>query len=281
MRENFVIIGCPRTKSNLMVNYLRQHSEIYCHGELFNPNGIIYFEKHTNRVLSPEEEFIKDINFQQSNPSAYIDQVFGYQKYIDGKIVGFKILFGQSPDAIQYLVKQKEIKKIILIRNFLFTYTSHNIARLTKQWNLKQSENRMEQKINLDPIHFLAYYEKIFNQYIGMIQSLQKSGQEYLLSFAEDFPSPTSLARIFNFLTLSMPQQELKEWLRRQNSPFLHDRIENAEEIQSLFSDTFLAPFWEQDKVVDRKFWEQNPLDERWIQEIRDGIFKLQRQWKS
>ncbi len=277
--DNFVIIGTARSKTNLLVSYLNQHDKILCHGELFNKKRIVY-TNYPKEIFDRKLTFIVDKKFRDQRPFKYTDEVFAYQKSLEDQIVGFKLLFAQRDELIPYLGKNSYIKKIIPIRNFLFTYSSMVFAQQTQQWFLLKGQERKEHKIVLSPKEFLRNYLWNFNLYITLLKQLQQAGHRYFLLFAEDFPSQSTLADIFTFLEVGMPESLLKEKLIQQNSSNIYERLENAQEIQTLFSGTMMEPFLEADKVPDREFWMRDSLDEKWIKNTRKGIQNLLYQWE-
>ena len=277
-KDNFVIIGTARSKTTLLVSYLQQHPEIFCHGELFNQRNIIHFG-FPKALEDKRLSFIQDKQLRDEKPIIYIQKVYAHQRKLKGQIIGFKLLFAQQDAMIDYLLTQKRIKKIIPIRNFLFTYTSMLFAQKTDQWRRQQGGERIVEKITLPPKTFLRNYQWNFLTYVKILQQLQQTRQAYHLLFAEDFPSPTALDDLFAFLEVTVPFESLKEKLSRQNSSNIFDRLENAEEIQTLFTGTILESFLAADKVPDREFWIKKTLDQDWIDETQSGIQALLKNW--
>ncbi len=274
-RDNFVVIGLGRTKTNLLVSLLNQHPEIYCHGELFNPHFIGY-RGNPKPITAPELQFIVDKEFQTSQPIQYIKQVFqDTKKERNQRIIGYKHLYEQQEIVRAYISSTKKIKKIIPVRNPLFTYTSWKIAEASEQWVLPKGVDKMDAKISLDPLSFLNNYRYQFKSLTGYIRELQLTRQKYHIVFSEDLPSWQAMEDIFDFLGVSTEKFPLKIRLQKQNSSHFYDRLLNPEEIQQLFSGTILETLSREDKVIDRDFWIKTPLDKNLIEQKLREILSL------
>ena len=95
--QRFIILGRPRTGSNLLHLSLRLHNRIISYGELFS-------SKHqTIRGYPRYRHKSKHLmELRDGNPIKFVDQ-FIYRKYPRSiSAVGFKIFYGQAqtPDSI-------------------------------------------------------------------------------------------------------------------------------------------------------------------------------------
>lgn len=282
MKKNFVILTIARTKSNLLVSLLKQHPSIFCHGELFNPNGIFHYF-FNEQIKDPKLSFILDKKLQEAKPIDYLKQVFDYQMFIQDQVVGFKYLFNKPNQIFSFLSGEYEIKKIILLRNFLYAFTSHLIAELTNKWTRSSWENSIHTKVDLNIFEFLGFFKYHFRNYTSLIQKLQQQGQPYHLLFADDLPDAKPLNEIYDFLEITrLPQSfEYQHHLHTQNPSNIFERLENPNEVKTFFEGTILEQLLVGDYIFDKTYWIENPLNQSWIDETLAKISHLQKLVKA
>ncbi len=140
-----VLISIPRTGTNFLCSLLNYHPLITSYYEIFhpkkfysgyqnNPEGIIeqINQKYSVNFLNSED--IKLINWIHNNPTKLIDTLvnFNLKQYVSFKLFPDHLNCSTIESAI---IKNRNMKKILVKRNLLATYFSHEIAIKTNKWN--------------------------------------------------------------------------------------------------------------------------------------------------
>ena len=139
------LIAIPRTGSNFLCHLLNHHPLITFYYEIFHPdkfyigqeNHHLEIIKHINCKYSLDFANLEDINLIKwihNNSSQLLDIL---EKLTPKKYMGFKLF----PEHLALstiettIIKNRNIKKILVKRNLLDAYISHEIALKTNKWN--------------------------------------------------------------------------------------------------------------------------------------------------
>ncbi|MEM9271949.1 MAG: sulfotransferase [Cyanobacteria bacterium P01_F01_bin.143] len=139
------LIAVPRTGSNFLCHLLNHHPLITFYYEIFHPdkfyigqeNHHLKIIKYINHKYSLDFANLEDINLIKwiyNNPTQLLDIL---KKLTPKKYMGFKLF----PDHLDLqtietaIIKNRNIKKILIKRNLLDAYISHEIAIKTNKWN--------------------------------------------------------------------------------------------------------------------------------------------------
>ena len=124
----FLILAAPRTGSNLLCGLLNSHPSILCHHGLFNPDGVHYALDHRDGRLDFGSREKRDLD-----PAIFLDRV--WRNTLGSEAVGFKFNHGESDWALQLLIRDPLVRKIVLTRgNRVRAYVSALEAAATGQW---------------------------------------------------------------------------------------------------------------------------------------------------
>jgi len=156
----FVILGYPRTGSNLLMTTLNKHPNVFCYGEIFNNKEVRDWD--IPFVLrSPFE-----LKRKNENPVEYVKgKIFG-EYPTDVKAVGFKLFYhharkGKEDEVWEYLRNKKQIKIIHIVRkDLLRALVSHALAKETGKFVNKSGKKSGIRKITLDSNECESYFEK-------------------------------------------------------------------------------------------------------------------------
>lgn len=161
----FVLLSMARSGTSAMISALKQHPEIYGHGEIYHNSvrkgiGSAHVHKAFWNGHSESDIDIKSPEF------AYKILDFSPGE----KIVGFKMWYGQNPIACKQLMQDSRVKKIVLEReNRLAMYSSLLLAQQTNIWGSKNQETKQDTEITeFDADAFLEYVRRadaIFEKY--------------------------------------------------------------------------------------------------------------------
>jgi LPS sulfotransferase NodH len=228
----FVILAAPRSGSNMLCTYLNSHSEILCHHEIFNPNGIFYalHLRSTSFSLGTVEE-------RDNDPLAFLNRVwladFGH------RCVGFKLTQRQNEAVFYSVLRDAAVKKIILHRkNRIKRFVSFLIAEKTGEWEAYGQRDRRERptKVEVD-LSDLYNHIELNNAYYSEVEDALRSSDQPFLSIAyEELLTGAIKEQLLQFLGVAINVEALKVQSVKQNSHDLRDLISNFSELEmSLF----------------------------------------------
>lgn len=142
-------------------------------GEIFHANTEFHIDSKVLKNI--------DLNIKESNPIQFVNQFFNLN--FNRKALGFKIFEGHNNAALDYLLKNREIKKIILYReNYLAMYSSLLIANKLNYWNDSNLCDILDCKISFDKKEFIAFYNYYSECYDNWSKVINDNWmQDYLL----------------------------------------------------------------------------------------------------
>jgi LPS sulfotransferase NodH len=214
----FIVLTRSRTGSNLLVDYLNSHANVFCRSEIF-------------RRLEGREW------------PAVLRSVYRRQPFF-ARAVGFKIFYGHPLDDTECglwdaLQKDRSIRVIHLVRNnVLRSVVSHRIADKTNFWFHKGKRGSpqvgsRDKKIRLDPDSLLEEFERTA---LWRLQGEARFRDHEMLEISyEDLtrdPEATFI-RVCDFL--AVPRRRPASSFKKQNPEKLSDLIENHAELEERF----------------------------------------------
>lgn len=244
INDCFVIFSAPRTGSNLLCGCLNSHPEIICHHEIFNPENIYYSLDHRNN------DFEFSIKNRDKDPFRFISYIAG--KKFGKKIFGFKMMPGHNRAAEDFILNNKNIKKIVLNReNKIKAFVSLQIAMKTNCYSLLEESNEStntihREKIFIDLKELKKYIKSYEDYYNKIIKCLSETEQNYFLLTYEDLTSKeTDLLKekLLVFLDVEPDPCFIKPRHVKQNPDNLNELIENYDEIKALLQGTSLEGY--------------------------------------
>lgn len=154
--QKFVIFAVPRTGSNFLCKALDSHPEVLCHPELFHPENIYY----SGSYLKNGGEKLGKVQIRDWFPKSFINQI--WKQNFDCKAVGFKLMVWQNKKAFDLVLKNKDIKKILLLRrNKLKSYVSEKVAKKKKVWSAPESKpDKQKQGVSVAPEYLQSNLKK-------------------------------------------------------------------------------------------------------------------------
>lgn len=238
----FVVLATPRTGSNWLCSLLDSHPDILCHHEIFNPEGIHYALSARGGELD-----FGTVRERDSVPLQVLDRV--WHETLGLPVVGFKLNRGQNPAVLNRVLRDRDVRKIIIKRvNRIRTFVSERIAELTGEWESYRESERNDKKVTVtvNPAelrrHALAnqrFYQEIY-------QSLEDTKQAAMEIHYEKLADAQEVARALAFLGVS-PAAKLTAGTRKQNASSLHELISNIDDLRTRLADSEL----EQDLYPD------------------------------
>jgi hypothetical protein len=153
--------------------------------------------------------------------------------------VGFKIFPGQNDKAMQYLITDKRLKKIFLIReDMLRNFVSHKIAVKTGQWNRAPGQKADLQKVEIGVKEFLTYASSQLDSLNALENQCHTDGQETLRLTCEGITDYFPVDDIGEFLGVDLGDIQQEVALQKQNPFTLKEMITNYEELMTALEGT-------------------------------------------
>ena len=262
--SRFVMFNYPRSGSNLVCGMLNQHPEILSHREVFNPKKIYY-----SRDFQTLQQSSSSLDVEQDLPTYKLGVVNSkierdldpegfcfklWKHHYGAKAVGFNIFPSHIPNMSVNLVRDRDLKKILLIRrNKLKCYVSRAIARRTGVWDLygktaetqnTSSEPTAPVQVKVNPADLLQWSQKYDEYFEKMRRSL--ADQDFLELCYEEVVGSENHAiksKLLNFIGVSPETSYLTPPLKKQNSKSIADLVSNYSELQTALTGTDLEPF--------------------------------------
>jgi LPS sulfotransferase NodH len=225
----FLLIAAPRTGSNLLVSMLNSHPDILCHFELFHWQEV-YSAGGGQGDLSLLWE-------RNRHPVAFLEKT--YSNSYGKKAVGFKLFPNQNPSILNYLIHQSGVKKIILKRsNYLYTYTSHLMAKKSKTYTYRPDV--LKTPVYVNPKRLIAYIKKNEAFFRKVKNKIQETNQDFFEIEYQQVKDPAWNSNLMKYIGVDS-SFILKAATQKQNPESLADRIINFSEVCRALSKTEYA----------------------------------------
>ncbi|WP_171212107.1 nodulation protein NodH [Ruegeria sp. HKCCA5426] len=218
--DYFVILAAMRTGSNLLEANLDALDGVTSHGEAFNPHFI--------GRLKTEELLGISIEQRDQNPTDLLDAI----REAPCGLNGFRFFDGHDPRVLEPVLSDPRCAKIILTRNPLDSFISLQIARETKQWQLKNVKRRREARIEFDVVEFQKYLDQQQNFQLLLLHHLQDSGQTPFYIAYDDLNRLESLNGLAEWLGVAGRLTELDDTLKPQNPEATQSKVTNPDQLE-------------------------------------------------
>ncbi|HAB37676.1 MAG TPA: hypothetical protein DCE52_06725, partial [Rhodobacteraceae bacterium] len=217
----YVLLADMRTGSNLFESSVTCFDDITCFGELFNP----LFVGHPKKPSLP---FV-DITDRDADPIAVIEQMITQHP---NKMTGFRLFSNQNEQVLNYCLSDKRCAKIILTRNPMDSFVSHQIVTKTGQWQLRDLSVRRDAPVEFEIDRFQFYLEGKNAHKTFLRHALQESGQTAFHINYDDMSRVETFNGVASFLGTDQKLEQLAAVTKRQNPSGLRDKLTNYDEIR-------------------------------------------------
>src|SRR4051794_16243446 len=106
-RTRFVILSTARSGTSHIGSMLRKTQGVFMHGEIFH--------RDVSSHVREEYRNARDVTLRERSAAAYVEDILNFVP-ADEAHVGFKHFRGESLEACRYVLRQAEVRKIILER---------------------------------------------------------------------------------------------------------------------------------------------------------------------
>jgi len=229
--KRFVIIAAPRTGSTHLVNLLGRQPDIFCHGEVFGKKRVLFRgRKNVDPGVSDELMALR-----QTDREVFLERIFGMNE--GRQHTGFKIFQGHDDSALERLVNDHAVRKILLYRrNLLAAYASALAAKKTGVWGARAKSTTGKQKVTFKANQFIRFHNRRTGFYAAQIGQITDTGQQcYWLDY-EDINNPIRLRCLLLFIGAQHHLRSRSSTVERRSPNEICARFENAKEVETFLS---------------------------------------------
>lgn len=216
----FAMLSGPRSGTSLVTTTLNSHPDILCHGEIYHPNSWNHIRGTLDGV--PDEE----IQEMRKDTDGFLGRIFDQPDY---KAAGFKVWQKQSPEAVEKILADTSIKKIIYERRNIFARNaSARLAKVTGVYNIKLDPKRAADHIQEVRDTKIDFKRKWFLKYMAthqeQFQYYRDNVKGPVLDIAFDEVVSGGFGPILDFL--EMEQKEMIPQRQKLHSSDIVSRFE-------------------------------------------------------
>lgn len=192
----FLIIALPRTGSSHLVNLLSGHPDIFTNGNVFDGRKTVY-------VLWPDitpDVRAELIEQRRTAPLEFLERV--YTTSYGRSHVGFKIFSGENDEILDRLIRDSDVRKIVLYRrNVLACFSSHLVAGETGKYSEQAgAEHGPAPKVRFRADKFARFHHRFSTYYRDIVERLNKHRQNFQFCSYEEINDPWLLRSMMNFI---------------------------------------------------------------------------------
>ena len=186
--NSFVIFAGMRTGSNLLEATLNRIKRVTCFGEAFNPYMLGW----------PDTDQIRDVTMpkREADPHLLLNAITSRE----GHLSGFRYFHDHDPRVFDAIMSNRRCAKIVLTRNPTDSYVSTELARLTNQWKLNQTETPIPATVDYDGEAFRQMLSQVQEFQGRVLHGLQTSGQSAFWLNYDDLRDSDVMTGLLHFL---------------------------------------------------------------------------------
>lgn len=235
--SRFIILGVPRSGTNMLCTLLNSHPEILCHHELYNPHGIFYALHLRDTDFS-----LGDLDARNSDPQGFLNKVWAGS--LGHHAVGFKFTNRDDEEIYWQVVRDPGVRKIILRRsNRVKIYVSTLIAEATGQWEVYKRSQLVKEKprVVVEPEKLYQAVKRYHRYYERVEQVLEATHQESLKVNYEDLSERETHQELLEYIGVNSVDQPLQVESVKQNPTDLRSMVANFDELKQVLKGTDLG----------------------------------------
>lgn len=207
----FVILGAPRTGTNLLCALIGSHPRILCHHEVFNARDIIWSLDHRDGTID-----LGTMSERDADPLGFLAKVWRLD--LGHAAVGFKLTTGSASLAsieqdllaparplalvLSHVVAEREVLKVIVKRRSrVSTYLSEKVANTLDQWEAYDARDLLPRpwvSFELTELEALVRRNDFFYEHVE--GRLRSTGQRWLTLWYESLLDPALHREVLRFL---------------------------------------------------------------------------------
>jgi LPS sulfotransferase NodH len=215
------VVTCPRSGSNLLIDYLQQLPGVQSLSEVLNWGMNIGPPKclHFKRAIRHIRLSMQTLKTPLRGCKIFLRELANYRITIDDLERAFP--------AANYIVLYRE--------NLADQYVSQKAAELTKQWVLVPGMERKRATIAVDPTHFQQHCAQMRSGYETVLAHPAVRERGVVVTYNELTRDPSWCLREVICPLLNVPDAPPRSLLCKQNLEPLSERVTNYAEVEGLF----------------------------------------------
>ena len=252
----FVVIAAPRSGSTFIERFLHAQDDIFCNGEVFHRKKayLSWPERDLTETVQAELETLR------AKPKQLIERV--YSMSYGRAHVGFKLLLYHAPEALDALVADPNVKKVLLFRqNAMASYASDRVANETQTWQIEAGKKLPSiPKVRFDEKDFQRFWRRRSNAYRRVAKKLTDSGQPFHMIHYEEISEPVFLASLLCFIGANAGTARYNAPLQKIGSTDVVSRFANPDEVLHFLSSNDLL-HWTHEATTVLPKWLRAPTE--------------------
>ncbi|MGR3484221.1 MAG: hypothetical protein ACU0BF_02670 [Paracoccaceae bacterium] len=212
----FVVLSAARSGTTVLTSSLDTHPDIYCHREAMR-DGAATTIKAEFRALHDVEAMRRD------DPAGLARALLAFSP--GPRCVGFKLFRGQSAPALDAVMADPGVHKVVLERmNYLASYSSQLLARATGISHARGKRGQAYAEVEKPKVPFDAgrFKRRVTAKVRGFAAYRERSVGP-LMDLRYDEIGPEAFSRVVSFLGL--PPAELEVSFRKMNDADILSRF--------------------------------------------------------
>jgi LPS sulfotransferase NodH len=220
--RNFLILTSPRSGSNLLVDYLRGHRCVHCHGEILNrqycDDLALRAQTDRRKMLHFRSLFIKLPRTRLRIPRQFVGAKIQLEQFPKNHVT--------LPSVLEWLGNPRII--ILYRKDLLETYVSRQIAYINNRYYSKTSSNELS--VSVDWERFRQYCDVERTSWDACLAAIGTSCDVHFLDYDSLVADPrTEVAQAFRFIGVESDREPVPQSVRQNPWPMSKKVINFAE----------------------------------------------------
>ncbi len=227
--EMFVILADMRTGSNFLEANLNAVPGLRSWAEPFNP--VFVGEPGRDGLLGVS------LAEREADPAALLRAIRA-----EPGLNGFRLFSDHDPRALDLVLPDPRVAKVVLTRNPAESWASLEMARATDRWRLFNPSHATFARVRWDPASFRAHLDRLQAWQLRILKGLQRTGQTAFFLDYEDLQDLEAVNGLLLWLGVEGRLGHLDRRLKKQNPEPLSEKVENFAEMEAALGGTLGGP---------------------------------------
>jgi hypothetical protein len=155
---------------------------------------------------------------------------------------GFRLFSDHDPRALDLILPDPRVAKVVLTRNPVESWVSLEMARITNRWRLFNPSHATFARVRWDPASFRAHLDRLQARQLRIHKGLQRTGQTAFFLDYEDLQDLAAVNGLLTWLGAEGRLRQLDRRLKKQNPEPLSEKVENFAEMEAALGGTLAGP---------------------------------------
>lgn len=223
------ILADMRTGSNFLEANLDAVPGLRCWGEPFNPAFVGEPGRDGLLGVSRAE--------READPGALVRAIRA-----EPGLNGFRLFSDHDPRALDLVLPDPRVAKVVLTRNPVESWVSLEMARATHRWRLFNPSHATLVRVRWDAASFRGHLDRLQAWQLRIVKGLQRTGQAAFFLDYEDLQDLAALNGLLAWLGVEGRLRHLDRRLKKQNPEPLSEKVENFAEMEAALGGTLAGP---------------------------------------